>query len=60
MKNVANSPNAQTDITAVESHPKNRSHGPMVWSPMTLSLATMNIMTTMMGTATTPLITALQ
>ena len=49
-----------TAMTAVATHPRPLVHPVMTKSPMTLGAAASHIMIAMTGTATTPLITALQ
>ena len=53
-------PNTQAAIAMVDAHPSQRSHPPIVNWPMTLRCAVISIITVITGTATTPLITALQ
>ncbi len=60
IKNVTPMPMAQAVMVAVDSQPKTFNQMPIVCSPITRSFAAMIIMTTMIGTATTPLMTALQ
>ncbi len=61
MKNAATIPMAQTASGGGrEPSEKNWSQGPIVRSPITFELVAISIITTTIGTATTPLITAHQ
>src|SRR5436853_384248 len=53
-------PQTQAAMAAVDAHPNQRSQPPIVNLPMTLRCAVISIITAITGTATTPLITALQ
>lgn len=53
-------PRTDAVIAAVAAHPSQRSQPEFVNFPMTRSFAVISIITALTGTATTPLITALQ
>src|SRR5438128_5809444 len=53
-------PPTQAAMAAVDTHPSHRSQPSIVNLPMTLRCAVITIITAITGTATTPLITALQ
>ena len=53
-------PTTHAAMAAVDSQPSARSQPPIVKSPMMLRFAVISISSTMSGTATTPLIPALQ
>ena len=53
-------PTAARAMVTVANHPKIRKRPFTLKAPMTFSFVAMRIVITMMGTATTPLITALQ
>jgi len=53
-------PAAARNMTAVETHPSTLCRNGSLSAPVTFGLAVIGIITTMIGTAATPLITALQ
>ena len=53
-------PTAASAMASVDSQPRALRGAPIVCSPMMRGLAAISIVTIMMGTATTPLTTALQ
>ncbi len=57
---VANMPTAAAAITAVASHPNIWRSGPKANAPMTVYREAISMIMPMMGTAATPLMTALQ
>ena len=57
---LTNIPTAAAVITAVASQPSPFSHGPSVNWPMTFEREPSSMIITMIGTAVTPLMTALQ